>query len=155
MVRGVFLFIICMATWTTHLQAQSLDDLNWLTGYWTSEQNGTSTEELWLPASGGLMLGLNRAVSENGNAFFEYMRIIQNDKGIFYLASPGGGAPTSFKLVELNDQHILFENPENDFPQRIIYSEAGGTLTARIESGEGENLQHMQWTWLKTELQPK
>lgn len=40
----------------------------------------------------------------------------------------------SFKLVKHGEGEALFENPEHDFPQRIIYRlEKDGSLFARIE----------------------
>lgn len=45
-----------------------------------------------------------------------------------------GQEEASFKLVKLEKNLAVFENPEHDFPQRIIYKlEDGETLKARIE----------------------
>lgn len=139
----VFTFILV----TGITQAQTLSDLDWMSGYWTSSENGTTMEELWMPASGGMMLGLHRDVFANGRSSFENIRIIETKNGIVYLASPGGQSATPFSLKEATAQRVIFENLEHDFPQRIIYSREGNTLTARIEDESGEK--GMQWTWTK------
>ena len=128
----------------------AVPELSWLSGYWTSNDNGATTEELWTHGAGYMMLGLHRDVSANGRSSFEYLRIVQTRDGLAYIATPNGRTSTSFALKEHGDQRVVFENPEHDFPQRIIYSRRGDKLTARIEGGEGENLQHMEWTWTKT-----
>jgi hypothetical protein len=51
-------------------------------------------------------------------------------------------------MTENKDQKVVFENLEHDFPQRIIYSRSGDTLTARIEDESGEK--SMEWVWTKT-----
>lgn len=133
---------------STSLHAQSLQDLNWMNGYWTQQENGNSVEELWTSPKAGIMLGINRGINANGRSSFEFIRIVESEGKIVYLASPGGQAPTPFTLTEVSEKKAVFENMENDFPQRIIYSRDGDKLTARIEDASGEK--KMQWIWTKT-----
>ncbi len=133
---------------STSLSAQTLEDLSWMNGYWVNQENGSSSEELWSTSNGGMMIGLNRSVYANGRSSFEFLRIVESEDKIVYLASPGGQSPTPFTLSEVADKKAVFENMENDFPQRIIYSREGDTMTARIEDASGEK--GMQWTWTKT-----
>ncbi len=135
---------------STSVTAQSLSDLSWMNGYWTNQENGSSSEELWSTAAGGMMIGVNRGVYPNGRSSFEFLRIVESEEKIVYLASPGGQTPTPFTLTEVSENKVVFENMENDFPQRIIYSRDGSSLTARIEDKSGEK--GMQWTWTKTKF---
>lgn len=144
----VLLFLISISG-ISH--AQTLTDLNWMAGYWTSSDDGNSMEELWSTASGSMIVGFHRDVFANGRSSFEYLRIVETAEGIVYLASPGGRPPTPFKLVEHSTNMASFENLENDFPQRIIYTQNGNTLTARIEDKSGEK--GMEWTWTKTKFE--
>lgn len=144
----VLLFLISISGISN---AQSLNDLNWMAGYWTSSDDGTSMEELWTTSSGGMLIGVHRDVFANGRSSFEYLRIVETAEGIVYLASPGGRPPTPFKLKEHSTTMASFENLENDFPQRIIYTQKGNTLTARIEDESGEK--GMEWTWTKTKFE--
>lgn len=151
-----YLYITILLAFITGLQntnGQSLEDLSWLSGYWTSSHNGVSMEELWLSPSGNMMLGLHRDVFGNNRSSFEYLRIVQTENQITYLASPGGTSPTSFPLKEVSDQKAVFENLDHDFPQRIIYSLDDTDLTVRIEDQSGEKA--MQWIWKKTTLTQK
>lgn len=45
---------------------------------------------------------------------------------------------TDFKLTRMSAQEATFENPAHDFPTRITYRNADGTLTARIEGNGTE-----------------
>ncbi len=146
------LTLLIAITGIVQLNAQTPDpalpELAWLTGYWTSSEDGTTNEELWTNGSGYMMLGVHRDVYANGRSSFEYLRIMRTREGIVYVASPGGRAGTTFTMKENKDQKVIFENLEHDFPQRIIYSRSGDTLTARIEDESGEK--SMDWVWTKT-----
>lgn len=126
----------------------TLADLAWIAGHWAGEENGTKTEEAWFAPNGGLMLGMNREVRASGKAFFEYLRIEERKEGLFYVASPLGKGATDFTLADLGDGFVEFENPANDYPQRIRYERRGDSeLVARISGGEGAEEQSQSWTW--------
>ena len=58
----------------------------------------------------------------------------RKDGDVFYVAKPSqNAAETFFKLVKSSPNEAIFENPEHDFPQRIIYRRSGDKITARIE----------------------
>ena len=66
---------------------------------------------------------------------YEFLQIRQQDDGeVYYIAKPSRQPEASFKLIKAGPQELIFENPQHDFPQRIIYRLAGdGSLVARIE----------------------
>jgi hypothetical protein len=130
--------------------AQIIGQLAWLAGHWQGGSGGQVTEELWLPPAGGLMLGLNREVSADGRAFFEYLRIEQTGEGIFYHASPMGGPATAFKLVSQRTAEVVFENKAHDFPQRITYRLTGpDKLEVVIEGESGGQTDRRSWSWTR------
>lgn len=49
---------------------------------------------------------------------------------------------TDFKLTRVTANEAVFENPEHDFPKRIIYRKKSATeMTASIDGGEGTKSQ--------------
>jgi hypothetical protein len=109
-------------------------ELKWLSGSWLCKTNKFETEELWQDPKADLMLGLNRTVSNEGKTAFEFLRIFTQDNEVIYAASPGGKPATYFILIESSDNKLVFENPEHDFPQRIIYrANNDNELAAKIE----------------------
>ena len=93
------------------------------------------------------MLGLNRVIRPGKRAFFEFLRIEERDGEIAYVAQPGGGASTSFRLVSVEGTTAVFENPDHDFPQRIIYRLDDGKLCARIEGTVDGEDSAQGWCW--------
>ena len=152
----IFLLIISV-TFAQSLQEGtkkeiSTDQLNWLSGYWTAEIDGTKMEELWLSVSNGSMIGIHRDTFKSGKVFFEYLRIEQIGNSIIYFASPQGRKPTRFQLISIEQNKVIFENPEHDFPQRIIYTLNYDTLVARIEGVADSIFKFSQWKWFKSNL---
>jgi len=113
----------------------SIGDIAWLAGAWVgTRSSGSSIEERWSPPLGGAMLAVSRTVNKSGkmNAF-EYLRIVERDGGLVYIAQPGGTKPTEFVLTELTTTRAVFDNPRHDYPKRIVYElSAEGGLTATI-----------------------
>ena len=114
----------------------TIGDLAWLAGNWSGTRGTTNvitTEERWSSALGGSMLAVSRTVSRGKMSAFEYLRIVERDGGLVYIAQPNGTAPTEFVLTELSPNRAVFENPRHDYPKRIAYELApDGSLSATI-----------------------
>lgn len=119
----------------------AVGNLAWLAGAWVGTRGtggATSIEERWSPPLGGSMLAVSRTVSRDKLRAFEFLRIVERDGGLVYIAQPGGRAPTEFLLTELGESRAVFENPRHDSPQRIIYElTAEGRLSASIGYAKG------------------
>lgn len=120
--------------------ATTISELAWIAGDWQTAAGGKAQiEEHWMKPSGGSMIGMGRTIAGGKTVEFEYLRIEQRAEDIYYVASPKGRCPgTDFKLTRLAGQEATFENPEHDFPKRIIYRKnSDGSLTASIDGGAG------------------
>ncbi|MGD9790800.1 MAG: DUF6265 family protein [Phycisphaerales bacterium] len=119
----------------------TIADLAWLAGAWTGtrgSQGQISFEERWSPPLGGSMLATSRTVSRGKLSAFEYLRVIERDDGLVYIAQPNGGSPTEFVLTELTATRAVFDNPRHDYPKRITYElSPEGALTATIGFTKG------------------
>jgi uncharacterized protein DUF6265 len=124
--------------------APTLSELAWMSGAWETGTGGrVQVEEHWTRPAGGTMLGMSRTIAGGRTVEFEYLRLEQRATGIFYVAHPKARCPgTDFKLKRLSGQEAVFENPEHDFPKRIIYRKhSDGSLTAIVDGGEGTKSQ--------------
>jgi hypothetical protein len=107
-------------------------------------------EELWLPPAGGAMLGLHRDVAGGRMVSFEFLRIEETERGLVYLSQPRGGPVTPFHAAQVTGKRVVFENPEHDFPQRILYwLDEEGALHARIEGKDKGKDAAMEWRWTR------
>ena len=100
----------------------TIDRLAWLSGCWASDEDRAGSEEHWMQPSGGTMLGMNRTVRYGETVAFEFIRIYENEgKSLTLMASPSQQASASFQLSSIGPGEVVFENPDHNFPQRIIY----------------------------------
>jgi hypothetical protein len=106
-----------------------------IAGHWCAADG--HGEEYWLPAKGGLMLGVSRTAAPGERTTFEFLRIAIVDGVPAYLAMPEGRAATVFKQTAGGDDWVRFENPAHDFPRRIEYRRDGDALHAEI-AGPGD-----------------
>ena len=130
--------------------AGQLARLSWMAGGWASREGGEWSEEHWLAARGGTMLGLHRDVRGARTTGFEFLRIEARPDGLVYLASPGGRPATPFRAIEVSEDRVVFENKEHDFPQRVLYWRSPGALHARIEGTQAGKPASMEWRWPAT-----
>lgn len=120
------------------LASADLDELTWLAGCWSSTDGEAGSGEVWTAPAGGSMLGLARTVRDGRTVAVEFLQIRERDDGTAELiALPSGQGETRFRLLESSSRHVLFENPDHDFPQRVSYRlDAPGHLSAAIEGEE-------------------
>ena len=130
--------------------AQEVERLAWMEGRWVGETGGVSMEERWTGPLGGTLLGVHADVKAGRLVSWEFLRIDSTDEGAFYFASPRSAPPTPFRLIELGEKRVVFENKQHDFPQRILYwLDADGALRARIEGARDGKVLSEEWTWTR------
>lgn len=128
--------LIVMATLLISLSAAAdISRLSWMSGCWAYDDAEPGSGEYWMPPVGGTMFAVSRSILDSRTVAFEYLRIEESAEGSLVLfASPSGQSPARFDMVSLSNNEVVFENPEHDFPQRIIYSLAQDSrLIGRIE----------------------
>ena len=119
-------------------QAQSrasIDSAAWLAGCWSADGKEAGSGEQWMAPAGGTMLGVGRVVRGDQTLGFEFMQVRACANGsLVFIAAPSGQRETSFVLSRSEAGLLVFENPEHDFPQFVIYRlMSPNRLHARIE----------------------
>jgi hypothetical protein len=114
-----------------------------MSGCWERRDDARKllVSEQWMKPAGTSMLGMGRTVRNGKTVDFEYMRIEERPDGIFFVARPSANKEeTSFKLRTFTPNEVVFENPDHDFPQRVVYKATPLTLTGRIEGVQNGKL---------------
>jgi hypothetical protein len=113
----------------------ALEPLQFLAGCWAGSRGSETFEEMWIKPSGTLVVGVSRTRKADKTVFTEYMQVSQEAAGlVMRVQLKLGSTVTEFKLVKSEPGHLVFENPEHDFPQRVLYKKVGDDgLLGRIE----------------------
>jgi hypothetical protein len=138
--RGVLLVAVLslLVVGTAIGEESGIEKLGWISGCWVSDNGKQRIEEQWMRPAGGSMIGMGRTVVDDKTHSTEFMQIREREGRIAYIVALEMGAkPVVFRLVKSSDGEAVFENPQHDFPQRIIYRrESPDALFARIEGDE-------------------
>ena len=153
LVLGIAVVLTACATKPARdTSAGALEPVAFLTGEWAATTPEGDVREAWGPPRGDAMLGTSHTIAGGRTVFFEYVRIEARSTGLVYLASPlGRHPPTAFALVESDRDRVVFENPEHDFPQRVVYEKRGDRLDARIEGTENGAPRTATWSYRRVE----
>jgi hypothetical protein len=116
------------------LPAAEIDKLAFMAGCWA----GPGTFEMWMKPEAGAVMGMGRTVRNGKVVATEYFFVAEQPDGIVLNVQQRLAAKTTpFRVKEITATSVMFENPEHDFPQRIIYRTTGaGAFLGRIEGVE-------------------
>ena len=110
----------------THLTGnmdQNLREMDWLIGTWKARNSPEKAIlEHWNKASDLTFEGVGLIESGDTRKEQETLRIVAMSGEIFYLAKVSHNPfPTAFKLTRQSQKELVFENPDHDFPKKIVY----------------------------------
>ena len=113
----------------------AVSKLAWIGGCWQrTARNGQIIDEQWMAPKAETMMGMSRTVRGDSLIEYEQLRIFERAGKAVYYAVPVRQTPTEFIATSVGDTLVVFENPQHDFPQRVIYRKRGAdSLIARIE----------------------
>jgi len=135
-----FLAILFLATVSTmtHAQPSQNHNFTWLLGDWqrTNNQAGKITTETW-ELSKQEYLGLGVTIEGQDTVFFENMTLTKIENEIFLVVStPQHQVAVHFKITAHSKCSFVAENPDNDFPKKIIYKKTDQGLLATVSGGD-------------------
>ena len=129
--------LLLFMAYGSRLPAQTLQDFAWLAGS-RSMKGNVLIEERWTDPASNMILGISRTVRGDKVVEFEFLRIEARTDGLYYVAQPGGRPQTDFKLTRWDGTEAVFENPQHDFPKRIIYRRLPDNVVwAKVDGGAG------------------
>ena len=133
----MFIVLISVLLFPGGLRLESADtkplkQFETLVGEWENVSNGTTYTETWKPGPCGSLEGSASVKDPQGKRLLnEILEIRKIGAHTVYIACVNNSPPVLFALKEatLKDEdnshaevgQWTFENPEHDFPQRIVY----------------------------------
>jgi len=115
-----------------------LGQLAWFAGCWGNKVVDREYREQWLPARGGMMLGVSQTVTQGRTLSYEFLRLEARPDGVYYVAAPSGQKEAAFRLqgktMDEADEIYTFTATVPGFPERILYRRgSGGWMYAHVE----------------------
>jgi len=150
--RLILMALMIMATTSAVAQdatCSKLAAVAWLEGMWEAEDAVRRTVEEWSFTSEQTMEGEGRVYRKDtgGQTGSESLRLVEMGGEVFYLAKTRGNAlPIAFKLTACEAGAATFENPDHDFPQRLVYQRSSDSLRVDVSDlgGNGFRLEFVR-----------
>ena len=100
-------------------------DFEWVVGVWTNINAETESYETWLRNGDSELVGSSITLRGKDTVFAERMKIYpENGTMKLYVETVGTNPnPVVFSLKEDAEHPFTFENPRNEFPSQIVYTQ--------------------------------
>ena len=102
-----------------------IEKANWFIGDWENVSDEGSFREIWTKKNDSIYSGLSIVVIEQDTVFYENVSLEQQNDSVFYNVSVKGQnkeQAVSFYLTSSDNDKLVFENPNHDYPSKITYS---------------------------------
>ncbi len=134
---GLALITFVTATAQAQSSPLTLNDVAWISGCWKAKPNESrlNNVEQWSKPFGNAMLGTGMELKAGKLVSWEHMKIEAGAEGkITLVIKPHNQKEASFTLTSTKPETLSFENPQNDFPQKVTYrKEKDGSMEIRID----------------------
>ncbi len=117
--------------------AEKIAALSFLAGDWQSADGGWRAH--YVSPDNGVVLSYSEQREGGRVVYYEFERFAVEDGQACFFPYPGGQRAATFRMVELDAaaRRAAFENPENDFPTRIVYHRVADDRLVITLSGGG------------------
>lgn len=116
----------------------SLSELQWLNGWWQKATPEGIVFEEW-HMSGDAMAGRSGFIKGKDTMISETISLESKGGDIYYIPTVKGqnnDQPVPFRFTGAAADSFIFENPEHDFPSKIVYKKLSATSLVATISGK-------------------
>lgn len=115
---------------------EATESAAWLVGRWENNSTEGNLSEFWTKANDSTLLGESYFVIGKDTVFGEKVELKQRGNDFIYearVAKQNDEKPVPFKLTKSSGNEMVFENPEHDYPNKIVYQKVSNdSLVAEI-----------------------
>ena len=108
----------------------------WLVGTWENESPQGKLAETWNKTNDSTFNGHSYFVKGSDTLHLESITLSQRGDVMTYTPTVQGqnnNKPVEFRMTSATDKQMVFENPNHDFPKKIIYNQINpDSLVAEI-----------------------
>jgi hypothetical protein len=127
--------------------------MDWVIGTWENRSDKGDLQETWTKTDDSTYHGKTFMIVNRDTVFSETISLEERGGELHYIPitrDQNSSFPVRFKYISTENGEIIFENKEHDFPQRVIYKNAGSdSLYARIEGNENGQFRKEEFAMTK------
>jgi hypothetical protein len=125
-----------------------VDRVSWMAGHWVGTGTNDVSEEVWLPPTGGAMVGMWRWANNGSIRLYELLTIArEGDRLVLRLRHfrpnlnglEEKEAPLVLPALRVGDREVVFEGTGTEGQTRIVYRQTSAdTLESMVSRGTRE-----------------
>lgn len=102
---------------------EQIASMDWLAGDWVGEIWGGHFHAYYCTPEGGRVMSYNYLEKSGKKTYFEFEVFEPEGDKVMFRPFPGGKKATPLTLTSCDPQKrkVVFENPEKDFPTKMVY----------------------------------
>ncbi len=154
--RQFFLFTsisLLLFSCTTTSKNEKIKASEWLIGEWKNESEEGIIIETWSKPNDSTLVAGSFFVKEKDTLHIETIRLFEKDGELVYettIKGQNNDKPISFPLISETENELVFENLNNDYPQKVKYlRNSNSTLTIFITGKQAKKNVSEQFKMIK------
>ncbi|WP_338407830.1 DUF6265 family protein [uncultured Flavobacterium sp.] len=124
-IAQLFILVLTLTSCFKSNETSKIVVADWLLGKWENKTADGKLLEIWKKTNDSIYDGASYFIKGKDTLHFETIQLEQKADEVFYLSTIGGqnnDETVTFNLIASTENQFVFENPKNDYPQKIIYS---------------------------------
>lgn len=103
--------------------AEQIASMDWLAGDWVGENWGGLFHAYYCTPEGGRVMSYSYLEKGGKKTYFEFEVFEPEGENVVFRPFPGGkkATPLTMTACDAKKRKVVFENPEKDFPTKIVY----------------------------------
>jgi hypothetical protein len=121
----IFITILLFASCGKSKEVSKIVGNDWLIGKWENKSDEGHLLETWTKVNDSLFIGESYFIKEKDTLHSEKMELNQKGENLFYISTIKGqnnDKPIRFNHKIEIEKQLVFENPTNDYPRKIVYN---------------------------------
>ncbi len=127
--KKAFLILITILTFTSCKKSNETSKIvgaDWLLGKWENNSKDGNLSETWKKVNDSIYDGESYFIKGKDTLHVEQIELEQKGENLFYISTIKGqnnDKPVTYKHNSEIETQLVFENPNNEYPQKIGYSQ--------------------------------
>jgi Domain of unknown function (DUF6265) len=116
--------ILIFASCQKSKEVSKIVGTDWLLGKWVNKSDDGNLLETWVKANDSLFIGESYFIKGKDTLHSEKIELQQKGENLLYISTIKGqnnDKPIPFKHNIEIEKQLVFENPKNDYPRKIVY----------------------------------
>ena len=127
MFRKIILSLLILVFFTSCQKSKEVSKIvgtDWLLGKWENKSDEGNLMEIWKKTNDSLFIGESYFIKGKDTLHFEKIQMKQKGENLLYISTIKGennDKPVTFNHNVEIEKQLVFENPKNDYPRKIVY----------------------------------